>query len=103
MSYKLKTTTEFWMDFNEASAYIASKLKNRIAADNLLDELKKEANTLLTFPKASPPYASPPDTDTDYYALPVKNYLAFYVVKGNVIEFRRFLYSRSNIQERLKN
>ena len=102
MSYKLKATNEFWADFNDASEYISSTLHNRIAAEHLLDELVKNAKSLTIFPKASRPYASPPDFDSDYYALPVKNYLAFCVVRGNVVEFRRFLYSRSHLREKLK-
>ena len=40
--------------------------------------------------------------DTDYYALRVKNYLAFYIIREDVIEFRRFLFSRSDLRDRLK-
>ncbi len=102
MSYKLRATNEFWVDFNDAADYISDTLHNPIAADNLLNELVKEAKTLLVFPKAAKPYASPPEVDADYYALRVKNYLAFYVVRGDVIEFRRFLYSRADLHDRLK-
>ena len=103
MSYRFEYRDSFWRDYFEAFEYIRGTLENPIAAREMDNAFEREKRTLLTFPKASKPYASPPDTDLEYYALPVKNYFAFYVVKGNVIEFRRFLYSRSNILERLKN
>ena len=102
MNYRLKATNEFRADFNDATNYIANTLHNPIAAEGLLDELVKNAKSVTLFPKASRPYASPPEVDADYYALPVKNYLAFYVVRGDVIEFRRFLYSRADLHDRLK-
>jgi hypothetical protein len=40
--------------------------------------------------------------DAPYYALRVKSYLAFYVVVGDVVEFRCFLYSRANLHDRLQ-
>jgi plasmid stabilization system protein ParE len=102
MRYKLKTTDQFWADFQESADYIAHTLENPIAAERLLDELVKNAKTLTEFPKASKPYFSPPEVSETYYALPVKNYFAFYVVRDGVVEFRRFLYSRSDLSERLK-
>lgn len=102
MSWKLKATNEFWADFHETTEYIAGTLKNPAAADNLLDELVKNAKTLLLFPRASRVYAAPPETDEAYYALKVKNYMAFYVVRDDVVEFRRFLYSRADMADRLK-
>ena len=102
MSWKLKATNEFWADFHEPTEYIAGTLKNPAAADNLLDELVKNAKTLLLFPRASRVYAAPPETDEAYYALKVKNYMAFYVVRDDVVEFRRFLYSRADMSDRLK-
>ena len=101
MTYKLKATTEFWENFNDAADYITVTLQNPIAAERLLDELVEKAQALTVFPKASKPYASPPEVDLDYYALGIKNYLAFYVVVGDTVEFRRFLYSRSVFRGKL--
>ena len=102
MDYRLKATNEFRADFDDATNYIANTLHNPIAAEALLDELVKNVKSVTVFPKASKAYASPPEVDADYYALQVKNYLAFYVVRGDVIEFRRFLYARADLRDRLK-
>lgn len=102
MSYRFEYRESFWQDYLGALAYIWEELENPIAARNLDDAFEREKRALLSFPKASKPYLSPPEVDEAYYALPVKNYFAFYVVRDGVVEFRRFLYSRSDLSERLK-
>jgi plasmid stabilization system protein ParE len=102
MNYRFEYLDSFWQDYYHAIGYITEALQNRIAARELVDAFEREKRSVTLFPKASRPYASPPEVDADYYALPVKNYLAFYVVRGDVIEFRRFLYSRADLHDRLK-
>lgn len=101
---KLKATPQFWTDFEDAAEYISETLKNPIAAENLLNLLVKKAYALAesVFPKATKPFAVPPQVDTPYYTIPVGNYLAFYVVLDDVIEFRRFLYAHSDLSHRLE-
>lgn len=100
--YKLKATGRFWNDFSHAADYIGKVLKNPIASEALLDQLVSRARTLAAsgFPEATKPYFSPPETTAAYYALPVGNYLAFYVVTDDMTEFRRFLYGRSDLRRR---
>ncbi|MBQ7143680.1 MAG: type II toxin-antitoxin system RelE/ParE family toxin [Oscillospiraceae bacterium] len=102
MRYRFEYKDSFWQDYLGALEYISEALKNKSAARTLDTEFEKCKSSLLTFPKASKPYASPPDVDMDYYRLRVKNYYAFYVVYDDVVEFRRFLYSRSNLRDRLQ-
>ena len=102
MNYRLDYKDSFWQDYYEALRYIAVGLQNRAAARELDNAFEKEKQTLLLFPRASRVYAEPPETDEAYYALKVKNYMAFYVVRDDVIEFRRFLYSRADMSDRLK-
>ena len=101
MNYRFEYRDSFWKDYYDALEYISIALKNKSAVRTLVAEFEKNKGSLLTFPKASKPYASPPDVDMDYYRLRVKNDYAFYVVHGDVVEFRRFLYSRSDLRERL--
>ena len=102
MAYRFEYRASFWQDYSAALSYIADKMKNQIAARELDEAFEREKQALLSFPTAGKPYASPPDVDADYYVLRVKNNLAFYVVKGDVVEFRRFLYSRANLHSRLQ-
>ena len=101
MAYRFEYRESFWQDYLSALAYIADTLKNPVAARALDKAFEQEKRVLLSFPKAARPYASPPKVDADYYAIRVKNFLAFYVVNGDVIEFRRFLFSRSEYTDRL--
>lgn len=102
MNYRFDYRDSFWQDYFSALDYIANVLENRNAAHELDTEFERVKRSLRIFPRASRPYLSPPFVDSDYYALPVKNYLAFYVVLGDVVEFRRFLYSRADLRNRLK-
>ncbi len=102
MAYRFEYRASFWQDYSAALAYIAGSLKNPLAARELDEAFEREKQALLSFPTAAKPFASPPDTDANYYALRVKSYMAFYVVAGDVIEFRRFLYSRANLYDRLQ-
>ena len=95
MSYRFEYSDSFWRDYFGALEYLTDVLKNRIAARELDDAFEREKRTLRTMPKASRPYLSPPCVDADYYVLRVKNYMAFYVVRDDVVEFRRFLFSRA--------
>ena len=101
MAYRFEYRDSVWQDYLAALAYLADTLKNPIAARALDEAFEQEKRKLLSFPKAARPYASPPNVDSEYYALRVKNFLAFYVVSGEVIEFRRFLYSRAQLSDRL--
>ena len=102
MYYRFEYRESFWQDYLDALSYIANVLKNPIAARELDGAFEQEKLTLLSFPKADRPHASPPEVDEDYDALPIKNYLAFYVVRDGVIVFRRFLYSRSALHDRFR-
>ena len=102
MNYRLEYKDSFLQDYYHAVGYIADALQNPAAARELDNAFEKEKRSVTVFPKASKAYASPPEVDADYYALRVKNYLAFYVVRGDVIEFRRFLYARADLRDRLK-
>jgi len=101
VTYRFEYRQSFWQDYFSTLEYIAVTLKNPIAARALDEAFEREKRVLLSFPRAARAYASPPAVDTEYYAIRVKNYLAFYIVNGETIEFRRFLYSRSELSDRL--
>ena len=103
MTYKLRYRETFWKDYVNTLNYLKNTLKNPIAARELDEALEREKQSVRTFPKAVGPYAAPPEVDAPYDAIRVKNYMAFYVVVGDTVEFRRFLYSRANWKERWKD
>ena len=100
--YKIVYTPLFQRDLNEILDYISVQLKNPIAANDFLDALEKEILSVSLFPTAPAPYPTTKKRPLPYYPLAVRNYTAFYVVTGDTIEFRRLLYSRSDIPAQLE-
>jgi len=95
--YKLRILPLFESDLNETVDYIAYKLKNPIAANALVDAVEEaiferlpEAETFATYPSLR-------ERLHPYYYIPVKNFCVFYVVIGDVMEVRRFLYASRDI------
>ena len=99
MAFVLETTPQFDAELADAVRYIRDVLQNPIAANNLLAALEREASSIAAFPRATLPFTV---GAVAYYHVAVKNYLAFYVVRRDTVEFRRFLYARSNVTAKFK-
>ena len=101
MAYSLELTPLFQSDFSDAVRYIRDALRNPIAAGRLVSAFDEAVESVLLFPASSKPILAGTPQEA-YYSVKVKNYLAFYVVNGNVLEFRRFLYARSDVLQKLE-
>lgn len=97
MAIRFKYSPQFRAEYRDALRYIRKKLQNPIAAKNLMDTFTNAKRTLAAFPCATLPSTIGGET---YYHVRVKNYLAFYVVQGDTVEFRRFLYARADMAEK---
>ena len=95
--YKLRYLPVFSEDLNEAVSYIAGKLHNPQAAKKLLDDTESAILERLQAPCAYQPYASAAEREYPYYRINIRNYSVFYVVIGDVMEVRRFLYSKRDL------
>jgi len=60
-------------------------------------DTEKAIRKRLATPLAFEPYYSSRDRAYPYYCIHVRNYMVFYVVIGDVMEVRRFVYARRNI------
>ncbi|MCL2109511.1 MAG: type II toxin-antitoxin system RelE/ParE family toxin [Oscillospiraceae bacterium] len=96
--YILKYLPLFEYDLIAARDYIAETLQNPAAAMRLVEETEKAIQNRLHNPEAFPKYHSIKDRKQPYYTIHVKNYTVFYVVIGNVMEIRRFIYNKRDIQ-----
>ena len=96
--YELKILPLFEDDMLEATEYISEILKNPSAAERLIDETEKAIFKRLDSPLSFPPYKSKKHRDCTYYRIFVGNFTIFYVVNDNVMEVRRFIYSKRNIE-----
>lgn len=101
MEYNLSYTPGFDRDLTSVLDYIMDALKNPAAARDLVDKLEAAVLTVQRFPFSSPPYPTSKRRPLPYYRVLVGNYAAFYVVHDNTVEFRRFLYARSDLPTRL--
>ena len=81
-------------DILAAVDYIADKLDNPSAAEALLNELDKTAQSLSRFPYAGEPYYSERPMRDELRKVPVKGYMLYYHVTEDSVEIRRFIHGR---------
>ncbi len=97
--YTIRYSATFINQFNNILKYIVHNLKNRIAAENLYDEVIIEIEKRSKNPEGFEKYISTRKRKNTYYRIYVKNYTIFYIVKENFMEVRRILYSRRNFDK----
>ena len=99
--YRLSYLPLFYEDLDEKVTYIAEKLKNPKAADDLLDKVESAIMERLPVAESFEPYHSVRERRYSYYRIYVDNYIIYYVVIDDdpndwVMEVRRFLYNGQN-------
>lgn len=99
--YKLRFLPLFEDDLNGIVDYIAFRLKNPIAAEALVNDVQKAIQDRLSCAEAFEPYHSAKDRQYPYYRISVRNYTIFYVVIDDVMEVRRIVYSRRDLQKQI--
>ena len=96
--YKLEYNDNFINDLVEITNYITYDLSNSIAADNLLDDIETSITNRLQHPVGFRKYASKNNVEEVYYKIHVKNFTVFYVVIEDIMECRRIIYSRRDLE-----
>lgn len=96
--YRLRYLPIYYEDMAEVVDYISNDLQNPTAALKLIDLTEQAILNRLENPISFQPIRSKKDRKHPYYRINVNNYAVFYVVIDNVMEVRRFLYSRRDIQ-----
>jgi len=96
--YRLSYLPLFYEDLEEKVTYIAEKLKNPKAANDLLDKVEAAILERLPVAEAFEPYHSVRERKYTYYRIYVDNFIIYYVVINDnpedlVMEVRRFLYN----------
>ena len=96
MTYEVHITSAAERDINGAADHIEYVLLNPQAAEALLDEVEEKVTNLLSFPKRRQIVDDPVLKTWGIRYVPVKNYLAFYVVseERQTIYVVRFLFAR---------
>ncbi|MDR2610332.1 MAG: type II toxin-antitoxin system RelE/ParE family toxin [Clostridiales Family XIII bacterium] len=90
--YVVKILPTYEADLLETIAYIRDVLKNKTAAEKLLNETERKIYERAYMPTNFEPYRSKKKREYVYYIIRVGNYMIFYVVIGNIMEVRRLIY-----------
>ena len=96
-TYGLRYLPLFYTDLEEKITYIAEKLQNPQAANDLLDAVESAILERVDIAESFEPYHSLKERCYPYYRIYVDNYVIYYVVIDNegaekIMEVRRFLY-----------
>ena len=96
-NYELRYLPLFWEDLFDAVSYIANILNNEATAKRLIDNAELKIKEHLENPTCALTYKSTRERENTYYWFEVGNYMVFYVVVGNIMEVRRFLYGARDL------
>lgn len=103
--YKLRYLPLFYDDAEKIVSYVANTLSNPIATRRLIDDIEKAIIERLESAESFQKYESLRPREHPYYKIRVRNFLVFYVVieegHDKVMEVRRLLYGRRNIEQNL--
>ena len=97
-NFTLRYLPLFNKEITTARDYIAKTLENPLAAMRLVEDTEKAIFKRLANPLSFKPYHSKKYRKHPYYCIYVKNYVVFYVVIGNVMEVRRFIHSKRDLE-----
>jgi len=95
--FTLRYLPLFERDLAAARDYIALNLHNPSAALHLVEDTEKAILKRLDNPLGFEPYRSARNRNQPYYRINIRNFSVFYVVIGDVMEVRRFVYSKRNL------
>ena len=96
--YTISYLPIFDADLAETWRYIAIDLHNPAAADRLILDTEKAILKRLENPVSFEKYHSKKEREYPYYRIHIRNFIVWYVVIDNVMEVRRFLYSKRDTE-----
>ena len=95
--FTLRFLPQFEHDLAATRDYVTFTLQNPKAALRLIEDAEKAILKRLENPLGFQPYQSVRKRKHPYYRINVKNFSIFYVVIDDVMEVRRFVYSKRNL------
>ncbi|GAB6090582.1 type II toxin-antitoxin system RelE/ParE family toxin [Spirochaeta dissipatitropha] len=96
--YKVIFSVKAKQDLDASLSYISKKLKNPVAAQDLIIDTENKLNYIKNLPKSQPLVKDNYLKKLGIRYLFIKNYILFYQIHENIKEIYivRFLYSRRN-------
>lgn len=95
--YELRYLPVFWEDMASTVIYLRDTLKNPQAAAKLIDDVEAGILEHRENPTAAAVYKTTRGREVPYHWFSVGNYLVFYVVIGDTMEVRRFVYGARDL------
>jgi plasmid stabilization system protein ParE len=89
----------FRKDLESIADYITNKLGAPKAALDLIDATEQACLGVKEFPFSHRVFKPPKPLKTEFRVLSVKNYLVFYTVDNDVIEFHRMIYKKRDLSK----
>jgi plasmid stabilization system protein ParE len=99
--YRLRYLPLFEDDLAEARDYIVDNLHNPQAALRLIEETERAILKRAESPQSFAPFPSRRARPHPYYVIHVRNFSVFYVLLDGIMEVRRFIYSRRDLERLL--
>lgn len=98
MEYKLIIAESFQQDLDSVLSYISVKLRNPIAAQNLLIKVEKIVNEISENPLLFPVFHIPSIAKKGYRCALIDNYDVFYKIdkENKTVYIARLLYGKMN-------
>lgn len=97
--YAITYLSNFISQFNNILYYITYKLQNKIAAENLYNEVVKQIEKRSENPEDFEIFKKTKNEKVNWYRIQVKRYTIFYIVIDNTMEVRRIYYSKRNFKK----
>lgn len=97
--YTIKYLPKFKQELRKILKYIKEDLENEKAALDLVNKVDKAIIKRSFNPTAFQEYHSLKERKCKWYRIYVGNYIIFYVVIDNIMEVRRILYKRRNLEK----
>lgn len=95
--YTIKYSPEFYVDIRDIVLYIKYKLNNDIAAKNFIIKIENVIKKRCKNPESYEKYKT--NANNIYYKIYINNYTIFYTVSENIMEIRRIIYGRRNMDD----
>lgn len=95
--YKLRILPLFEKDLYDATDYIRYNLNNPHAAAKLIDDIEYAIFKRKDNPESFEKFSSTKERTHPYFRIYIGNYIVFYVVIDDVMEVRRLIYNKRQI------
>lgn len=95
--YPIEYLPLFEEDLNEIINYILFRLQNKSAALKLVHNIEYAITKRAYNPTSFETFKSAKYRQNAYYKIHVNNFTIYYIVKNNIMEVRRILYNKRNL------